>query len=97
MGGIRHITQKVLHGMSAQRTMSIQEAVHMIDNQDLVICSEKFTYLSVRQDAVLTSEKDGQKRKDIVTMYRNRSKDLANLSLDEYFYKHLCREVLKKW
>ena len=69
MGGTRHINQKVLHGMSAQRTVSIQEAVHMVDNQDLVICSEKFTYLSLRQGAVLTSIKDGQKRKDIVTMY----------------------------
>ena len=67
----------------------------MIDNQDLVICSGNFTYLSVRQGAVLTSEKDGQKRKDIVKMYQNRSKDLDNLSLDEYFYKHFCREVLK--
>ena len=82
--------------MSAQRTVSIQEAVHMVDNQDLVICSEKFTYLSLRQGAVLTSEKDGQKRKDIVTMYRNRSKNLADISLDEYFYSHFCREVLKE-
>ena len=82
--------------MSAQRTVSIQEAVHMVDNQDLVICSEKFTYLSLRQGAVLTSEKDGQKRKDVVTMYRNRSKNLANISLDEYFYSHFCREVLKE-
>ena len=81
--------------MSAQRTVSIQEAVHMVDNQDLVICSEKFTYLSLRQGAVLTSEKDGQKRKDITTMYRNRSKNLADISLDEYFYSHFCREVLK--
>lgn len=96
MGGTRYITQKALHGMSAQRTVSIQEAVHMVDSQDLVICSEKFTYLSLRQGAILTSEKDGQKRKDVVTMYRNRSKNLANISLDEYFYSHFCREVLKE-
>ena len=82
--------------MSAQRTVSIQEAVHMVDNQDLVICSEKFTYLSLRQGAVLASEKDGNKGKDIVTMYRNRSKNLADISLDEYFYSHFCREVLKE-
>ena len=81
--------------MSAQRTVRIQEAVHMVDNQDLVKCSEKFTYLSLRQGAVLTSKKDSKKRKDIVTMYRNRSEDLADLSLDEYFYKHFCKEVLK--
>ena len=96
MGGTRHITQKALHGISAQRTVSIQEAVHTAGNQDLVTCSKKFTYLSLRQGAVLTSEKDGQKRKDVVTMYRNRSKNLADISLDEYFYSHFCREVLKE-
>ena len=70
----------------------------MVDNQDLVICSEKFTYLSLRQGAVLTSEKDGQKRRDIVTMYRNRNrkKNLEDLSLDEYFYSHFCQEVLRE-
>ena len=82
--------------MSAQRTVSIQEAVHMVDNQDLIMCSEKFTYLSLRQGAVLTSEKDSKKKKDIVTMYRNRSKDLADLSMDEYFYNHFCKEILKE-
>ena len=97
MGGVRYITQKALHGMSAQRTVSIQEAVHMVDNQDLVICSEKFTYLSLRQGAMLTSEETAKKKKDIISMYRNRSKALASLSLDEYFYKHFCKEVLKDY
>ena len=96
MGGVRYITQKALHGMSAQRTVSIQEAVFMVDNQDLVICSEKFTYLSLRQGAMLTSEQDSKKKKDIVTMYRNRSKKLEQLSMDDYFYKHFCKEVLKE-
>ena len=95
MGGVRYITQKALHGMSAQRTVSIQEAVHMVDNQDLVICSEKFTYLSLRQGAMLTSDKDCMKIKDIVTMYRNRSKKLSHLSMDAYFYEHFCHNVLK--
>ena len=66
----------------------------MVDNQDLVICSEKFTYLSLRQGAMLSSEKD-KKKTDVVTMYQNRSKELAILSIDDYFYKYFCREVLK--
>ena len=96
MGGVWYITQKALHGMSAQRTVSIQEAVHMVDNQDLVICSERFTYLSVRQGAMLTRNKDNEKKKDIVTMYRNCSKQFEHLSMDEYFYKHFCQYVLKE-
>ena len=85
MGGVRYITQKALHGMSAQRTVSIQEAVHMVDNQDLVIGSEKFAYLSLRQGAMLTSGKDSTKKKEIVTLYRNQNKKFSDLSMDAYF------------
>ncbi len=52
--------------------------------------------MSLCQGAVLTSKKDGNKKKDIVTMYQNRSNDLADLSMDEYFYKNFCKEVLKE-
>lgn len=93
MGGVRLVTQKALHGMSAQRTVSIQEAVHLVDNQDLVICSETFTSLSLRQGAKMTGTDDKQS-KDIVTMYRNRQSSLYHLSMDEYFYKHFCSNVL---
>ena len=82
--------------MSVQITVSIQKAVHMVDSQDLVMCSKKITYLSLREGAMLSSEKDSKKKKDIVTMYQNRSKELADLSMDEYFYKHFCKEVLKE-
>ncbi len=94
MGGVRMITQKALHGLSGHRQVSIQEAVHLIDNQSLVICSEKFTTLSIRAGAKLVSEKDG-KQKDIVSMYKNRPPSLNDMSMDEYFYKHFCKEVLK--
>ena len=62
--------------MFAQRTDNIQEADHMVDNQDLVICSEKFTYLSLRQGVMLSTNKDNKKKKDIVSMYRNLRKNL---------------------
>ena len=91
MGGVKSITQKVLHGMSVQRTVNIQESVHMIDNQDLVICSEKFTNLSLRQGAMLQSEKDTKDKKDIVTMYHNHGNKYSHMSLDEYFYQVFCR------
>ena len=93
LGGVRAITQKALHGLSGTRTVSVQEAVHLVDNQDLVICSEKFTMLSIRAGAMMASEKDKEK-KDIVSMYRNRKKSLEHLTMDEYFYTHFCKEVL---
>ena len=94
MGGLRLITKKALHGMSSQRTVSIQEAVHLVDNQDLVICSETFTTLSLARGALLLG-KDDKKARDIVSKYRNRPKKYHKLSLDQYFYKVFCREILK--
>jgi hypothetical protein len=47
--------------MSAQRAVSNQEAVHMVDNQDLVLCSEKLTYLILHPGDLLTSIKDDKK------------------------------------
>ena len=76
------------------RQVSIQEAVHMVDNQKLVICSETITHLSLAQGAMLKSEKDVNST-DILVMYRNRSDTHKNMSLDSYFYKVFCRETLK--
>ena len=45
---------------------------------------------------MLTGDKDNKKKKDIVSMYRNRSKHLEHLSMDDYFYKHFCNAVLNK-
>ncbi len=87
MGGVRHVTQKVLNSLSGQRQVSVQEAVHLMDNLDLVICSDIFTTLSLRQGAMMTG-KDDKRAKDIVSMYRNRSRSLHLMSMDEFFYKH---------
>ena len=93
MGGVRHLTQKALNSLSGQRQGSVQEAVHLVDDLDLVICSDVFTTLSLQQGAMMTG-KDDSRAKDIVSMYRNRSPNLHHMSMDEYFYKHFCKNVL---
>ncbi len=39
--------------LCGQQQVSMQEAVHMVDNQDLVICSDKITYVSLAQGQTL--------------------------------------------
>ncbi len=56
--GLRIITKKVLHMLCGQRQVSMQEAVHMVDNQELVICSDKITYVSLAQGQTLRDEND---------------------------------------
>ena len=79
--------------MSGQRTVSIQEAVHMIDGQELVLTSDHITHVSLHQGATLKKENDVESR-DIVSRYRNRPKKYHHLSLETYFYKVFCREIL---
>jgi hypothetical protein len=39
--------------LNGQRQVPIQEAVHMLDNQELVIDSEMVTYVSLAQEQAL--------------------------------------------
>ena len=73
--------------LSGQRQAPIQEAVHMLDNQELVICSDMITYVSLVQRQAVRSENDKSKQKDLITVYRNRKEEHYPLSLDQYFYR----------
>ena len=79
--------------MSGQRTVSVQEAVHMIDGQELVLCSDHITHVSLQQGATM-KKKDDKDSIDIVSRYRNRPDKYYAMTLDTYFYSVFCREVL---
>ena len=94
MGGTRLLTQKTLHTLSSQRTVSYQEASHMIDQQDLVVSSDSFTYVSLQQGALLQTN-NNTTSKDVVTRYRNRPSKHHHMSLETYFYKVFCNETFR--
>ena len=52
MGGVQSITKQALHGLSGQSTVSVQEAIHMIDTQELVLFSDCITHISLQQGTV---------------------------------------------
>jgi hypothetical protein len=72
--------------LSGQGQVSMQEAVPMVDNQELVICSDKITYISLAQGQTLQDENDKSSSKDLITIYRNRDKKHYHYSLEQYFY-----------
>ena len=94
MGGVRFVTKKVLHGMTRQRTVSVQEAVHMIDKQILVMCSETITHVSL-QTAQSIKKGANDAGTNVVSRYRVTPPKWDHLSLDEYFYKVYCRNTFK--
>ncbi len=83
--GLRTITKKALHMLGGQQQVSMQEAVHMVDNQELVICSDKITYVSLAQGQTLQDENDKSFSKDLITIYRNQDKKHYHYSLEHFF------------
>jgi hypothetical protein len=73
--------------LCGQRQVSMQEAVLMVDNQELVICSDKITYASLAQGQTLRDENDKSSSKDLITIYRNGDKDKkhSSYSLEHFF------------
>ncbi len=69
MTGVKTITKKALHHLAGHRLVSIQEAVNMVDDQELVICSDSMTYVNISQGQVLRDDLETDKRKDIITVY----------------------------
>jgi len=71
--------------LNEQRQVPIQEAVHILDNQERVICSHRITYVSLAQGQALWSETDRSKQKDLITVYQNQNEEHYPLSLEQYF------------
>ena len=94
MGGIRSLTQKALHSLSGQRVVSLQEAVFMVDDQPLILTSDRMTYLSLHKAQELRREADGPAQ-DVISKYRNRPKKHHKYTLEQYFYNVFCRDQLK--
>ncbi len=94
--GLRTITKKALHMLSGQRQVSMQEAVHIVDNQELVICSDMLTYVSLAQGQTLRYENDKSSSKDLITTYRNQDKKHYHYSLEQYLYSVFIQSTFKK-
>ena len=69
MSGVKTITRQALHHLAGQHLVSIHKAVHMVDNQELVISSDKMTYFSLAQGQALRDECDTHAKKDVITIY----------------------------
>ncbi len=74
MTGVKTITKKALHHLAGHQLVSMQEAVHIVDEQELVICSDSMTNVSITQGQVLRDEQETDKKRYIITVYQNRPK-----------------------
>ena len=81
--------------LTGTRKVGNQECVHMVDNQDLVICSDMLTYVSLAQGQTLRDEIDKSSIRDLITIYRNRDKNHHHYSLEQYFYCVFIKSTTK--
>ncbi len=96
MTGVKTITKKALDHLAGHQLVSMQEAVHMVDEQELVICSDRMTYVSITQGQVLQGEQETDKKQDIITVYWNHSKKYKDLFLEQFFYRVFVNTTFKK-
>jgi hypothetical protein len=68
----------------------------MLDDQELVICSDMITYVSLAQGQAVCSDNDKSKQKDLITVYRNQKEEHYPLSLEQYFYCVFVDSTFKK-
>ena len=66
----------------------------MVDDQELVICPDSMTYVSITQGQVLR-DTESDKKRDIITVYQNRTKKYRDLSLEQFFYRVFINTTLK--
>jgi hypothetical protein len=72
----------------------MQEAVHMVDKQELAICSESVTYISITQGQVLQDELEMVKNKILSLCIKTVKK--KDLSLEQFFYRGFVHTTFKK-
>ena len=98
------ITKKCLNALSGHRMVPIQEAVHQIAGFPLTICSDYITSFSLNSALKLKtgSESAGANgsaakyNKELADSYRNRTRNLANMSLEQYFYQKFRKNSFYK-
>ncbi len=96
MSGVKTITKQALHHLAGQCLVCIQEAVHMVNNQELVISSNEMTYLSLAQGQALCDECNMHAKRDLITIYRNRHQKYNQLSLEQLFYQVFIQSAFNK-
>jgi hypothetical protein len=75
----------------------MQEAVHMVDEQALVICSDSMTYVSMTQGQVLRDEQETDKKMryyhGISKLSKKIQRSLSGTILLPRLYQHHIQEI----
>ena len=100
MTGVKTISKKALHHLAGHQIVSMQEAVHIVDEQELVICSGSMTYVSITQGQVLLDQQETEKKTryyhGISKPSKKIQRSLSGTILLPRLYQHRIQEI-KEW
>ena len=92
--GLKGLTKRAMNWMSGNRTISIQEAVHEIEELPLVLCSERL--LPVYINGFMSIKRESQPNPtDCLSRYAHR-KEHMDMSLHRYFYQKYVPYIDRK-
>ena len=92
LAGVQSLVKTSINCLTSKRLISIQEAVHEMNELQLVISSEYMTRVSLRGCLYKLKRKSEPDPKDFVYQYADRSSEYSNMSLSRYFYKVWCKK-----
>ncbi len=83
------------HSMLESMLEMLQQFYIQVETQseELVINSNKMTYLSLAQGQALCDERNQHTKKDLITIYRNRHQKYNQLSLEQFFYQDFIQST----
>ena len=87
------VTKQALHKLSAQRIIGIQEAAYSLSKNPLVICSDNLYKVRLTSVNEYTTKSQQGKKKDLISVYRDRPDEYSALSVTEFFEKQYKKNI----
>lgn len=84
MKDVKRIAHRVLNSVLKERVISRQECLCQLSELPLNLCSERVEHVSISGHVRLG--KNNAAKNSLLAMYRDRGKELSNLSLHQFFY-----------
>ena len=95
---IKRICKHIMNKTAARRLISKQEAMVLLGELDLVLCSDTIETASISNSKALRQADEAHVDKTFISKYEKRSHTYSDLSLREYFHivKNLFPKTAKK-
>ena len=83
---VKRVCKHIMNKTAARRLISKQEAMVLLGELDLVLCSDTVETVSISNSATLRQADEAHVDKTFITNYTKRTRNYSDLSLREFFH-----------